>query len=176
MTRPALLIAILLSAVPMKARAQGTGAEPGYALVLFTPLAPAVAFDLLLISNLVTRGTVRKGFGINAIIFGGISMMIGAALAVTLLPDTRVKTGWGLLAISVAELGAGTAVLGLYGLTHLDPQARPVEDDELKYRPPRDPEDAPAPPVPPPPAQVRLFPQLSITPRGEVLLGITGTL
>ena len=180
MTRLALVIAAL-SLVPISARAQGnTGRDQALAIVMIGTGAPGLAFDILIIQNLLSDdGVVRKGFGINAIIFGSIAVGTGALMAAILLQDLGTK-GWGPASVGLGAIGAGTVVLGVWGITHSRPPENPYRPPDDSDRPPPppppgDPSFSPPPP-PPLPSSVQLFPQFGLTPHGGVVLGLAGTL
>jgi hypothetical protein len=169
------MLALVLVVSAVAAQAQSAADEPGYALVMATTAAPALLFDVLIAKNLFEDGTVRKGFAINAAIFGGVATTLGAILASTFWGDTRVKPIWVPLAFSLAAIGLGTVMMGIWGLLHQRGAVAPAADPL-----PSDPDPGPFTPPPPPlPEEIpllRLMPLLGVSERGAMLFGVSGSL
>ena len=167
------ILALVL--IASTARAQSAADEPGYVLVLASTAAPALLFDALMAKNLFDDGTVRKGFAINGIAFGAVAMTMGALLALTFWGDTRVKPIWTPLAVGLAVVGVGTAVMGIWGLVHVrkeaprEPAPLPVDGEEVPWTPT-------PPPLPNESPQMRLTPLFGVSRTGAVLFGLGGTL
>ena len=144
--------------------------------MLITTAAPALAFDALIAQNLFSDGTVRKGFSINAAVFGAIAATIGVGLSLMFWGDTRVKPIWTSLGVGCAVVGVGTAVMGVWGMLHV---RRPPEVQEvLPSDPP--PGEVPftpsAPPLPEEIPLIRVSPLFGVSPSGGLLFGLSGTL
>ena len=181
MTRSALIVIGALSLAPSSAQAQDSGTTLLYTAGMIIGASPGLFFDIFILKNLVEDGVVRKGFSVNATVFGSLALLIGGVAGYSLLTDTRIQSGFGSGFLSVGAIGAGTAVLGMWGLFH--PRPPPVEHhlDEGPVEPSRPPADLPPqpPPYSPPPEpgpQVMLVPQLRVVPGGGLVFGIAGTL
>ena len=171
---------IALVFIATSAHAQTAADEPAYALVMATTAAPALIFDILVSTQLIQEGTVRRGWAINSIAFGGVATTIGVLLAATFWGDTRVKPIWTPLSVGLATVGVGSIVLGIWGLVH--PRAVPVpvpqkaplpqripggDDDYVPLTPPPLPNDA---------QSISVTPLFGFSPRGDLFFGLDGTL
>jgi hypothetical protein len=163
MTRIGLLLLLVLASLNAHAqRNVNTAADYSNAVVLVGTMSPMVVFDILIANNLLQGQDLRKGFGINGIVFGGVATMVGALMAYVNIVDTSTRPGWVSAQVGLAALGAGTVVAAVFGLLRRAPERRfqePLEDDR-----------APATPGP----VAGLFPQLGLTARGGVSFGLAG--
>jgi hypothetical protein len=174
MTRTIAMLGLLLA---LPASAQSASDEPGYALAMIVAVSPALVFDSLVINHLLKDGTVRKGFAMNAVIFGGVAATIGVMLALTFWGDTRVKPIWTPLGVGVAVVGAGSSMLGVWGLLHKRPEAEVLQPVEPSIEQAPDQLTPSAPPlVPAEIPMLRIFPSFGFTRSGAVTFGLTGAM